>query len=449
MEEAIFTVYAYEGQDGEITIDIAAEAPLTVIPFDNRHSYRLQLPINVAVAPQEGECALLTIVPGQNELLRVNGRLEQEAKAFKIAPHEVFFQCSAALSRSRIWQQDRRSYWSGKRKFVCTQRKRENPDVTSFILEPCDEAPIGPVLPGQYVTVSMPIASGARQRSYSVSRRTDGKSLRISVRRVGAGGVSDLLHDLVDIGTELLVGVPAGRFVLSSPPARKVVLVSAGVGITPLLPMLDELAREDRGREIWFVHAARDAAHHLFEEEAREIAARAANGGVTLISCYSRPQEGDRCDFTGRLDSEFIAGLLPIKEADFYICGPDTFMTSVRDGLVERGAEAGSIRYEAFQASAGPTLDFSGKNIILESTVTFAKSGKSVVWSPGEGTLLDLALKNDVNVAYSCRFGDCQSCVQKVINGVVDHLGDEVPLLSLNQTLLCLAVPLGDLVLDC
>ncbi|TKB18649.1 MAG: 2Fe-2S iron-sulfur cluster binding domain-containing protein [Mesorhizobium sp.] len=449
MEEAIFTVLAHENAEGEIELDVAAEAPLSVIQFDNRYAYRLRLPGETA-AHDEGECALLTIVPGQNELLRVNGRFEREPGAVKIAPHEVFFHCSAALSRSRIWQQDRRSFWSGKRRFTCTERHRESPEVTSFVLKPCDKAPIGPVLPGQYITVSLPDETGVyRQRSYSVSRRADGQSLRISVRRTGAGRVSDLMHDAIEPGMELLIGVPAGRFVLSSPPERPIVLASAGVGITPLLPMLDELAREDSGREVLFIHAARDGTHHLFEDEARSITARAANGGIRLFTCYSRPRESDRCDLIGRLDADTLARLLPMADADFYLCGPDTFMTSLRDGLVVRGALPDSIRFEAFETSSGFSFDLSGKNVVCNSNVTFAKSGKSAVWSPGEGSLLDLALRNDVNVAYSCRQGDCQSCVQKVVSGVVDYPGGEEPLLSFGQTLLCLAVPRGDLVLDC
>lgn len=449
IESATFTVFAREGDDKNITVDITAEAPLAVIPHDNRHAYRLCLPADIA-APNEGECALLSIIPGQNELLRINGRCEPETNASKVVPREVYFHCSAALSRSRIWQQDRRSFWSGKRKFTCTERRRESADVTSFILEPSDEAPIGPVVAGQYVTVSVPDASGSRrQRSYSVSRRPDGKSLRISVRRVGASGMSDLLHDAVQPGMELHVGVPAGRFILSSPPSRRIVLISAGVGITPLIPMLEELALEDTGREVWFIHAARDAACHLFEEEAQTIAAQAENGGIKLFTSYSRPREGDRCDFVGRLDADVLAQLMPVDEADFYICGPDMFMTSLRDGLIARGTEPNAIRYEAFEASSGIGSDLVGKEGVSGSTVTFTRSGKTATWSPSDGTLLDLALTNSVEVAYSCRLGDCQSCVQKLISGVVDHLGDEVPLLSLNQTLLCLAVPRGDLVIDC
>ncbi len=449
MERAILTVFAREGENAEITLDIAAEAPLTVIPFDNRHAYRLHLPPDMP-GVTDGEFALLTIIPGQNELLRINGRFEREPDALKIAPREVYFHCSAALSRSRIWQQDRRSFWSGKRRFICTERYRESPDVTSFILTPCDRAPIGPVLPGQYVTISVPGASGAhRQRSYSVSRLSNGESLHISVRRVGAGGVSDCLHDTVQPGMELHVGVPAGRFVLSSPPDRRIVLISAGVGITPLLPMLEKLALEDSSREVWFIHAARDASRHLFEKAAKAIAAQAKNGRIKLIKCYSRPREGDSCDFAGRIDAQLLSRLLPVDEADFYLCGPDMFMTSLRDGLIAHGAELASIRYEAFEASSGLTLDLSHKDTVSSSKVTFLRSGKSALWSPSDGTLLDLALKNDVEVAYFCRLGDCQSCIQKVVSGVVDHLGEDVPLLSFDQALLCLSVPRGDLTLDC
>lgn len=449
MEEATFTVLAHEDERGEIVLDMTAEAPLSIVPADNRHAYRLRMQDDARTL-DEAECALLTIIPGQNELLRMNGRLERDrAQAVKILPNEVYFHCSAALSRSRVWQQDRRSFWSGKRKFVCAERRRESPDVTSFVFKPCDGAPIGPVLPGQYITVSLPGAANTRQRSYSVSRRPDGQTLRISVRRVGAGGFSDLLHETLEPGMEVLLGVPSGRFVLSSPSARRVVLISAGVGITPLLPMLDELAREDSGREVWFFHAARNGEHHLFEDETHAIAAQAKNGGIRVVSCYSRPREEDRCDHVGRIDADMLAHMLPMAQTDFYICGPDTFMTSLRDGLVERGAKPDAIRFEAFEASSGSAFNLTGKDVVSNSTVTFAKSGKSAVWSPSEGSLLDLALKNKVDVAYSCRLGDCQSCMQTIASGVVDYPGEEVPLLNSGQTLLCLAIPRGDLVLDC
>lgn len=449
IDEATFVVVAHEGQDGETTIDLTAEAPLSVIPFDNRHAYRLRLPPEV-VTGEEGECALATVAPGRNELLRINGRFEQENGAVKVVPREVFFHCSAAFARSRIWQQDRRVWWAGKRRFTCVERRRESPDVTSFVLKPRDEAPIGPVAAGQYVTVSMPDGTGvSRQRTYSISSRPDGNSLRISVRRTGGGGMSDMLHDTVKAGTEMLVGVPAGRFVLSSPPGRPIVLVSAGVGITPLLPMLDQLARDDGGRDVWFIHAARDGGHHLFADEARGIAESAKNGAIHLVSCYSRPRDGDESDLVGRIDARAIAGLVPVQEADFYICGPEAFMTSLREGLVAHGAAPESVRFEAFAATASGSLDLSGKDMVSSCKVTFARSGKTATWTPSDGSLLDLALENGIDVAYSCRLGDCQSCVQRTVSGIADYPSGEEPLLAYGQILLCQAVPRGDLVIDC
>lgn len=449
MQEATFTVLAHENARGEIALDVTGEAPLSVMPLGNRHAYHLSLADDVATGGQ-GECALLTVVPGQNELLRINGLFEQEPNAVRITPREVFFHCSAALSRSRIWQRDRRGFWSGKRRFICIGWHRENPDVVSFMLRPCDRAPIGPVQPGQYVTVALASAKDAPpQRSYSVSGRSEDGSLRISVRRLGAGGVSDLLHDTLQPGAELLVGAPAGRFVLSTPPGRPAVLVSAGVGITPLLPMLGELVRQDSGRPVWFIHAARDGAHHLFEDEARAIAGRATKGAICLLTCYSRPRDGDRADIVGRLDANALARLTPVAEADYYLCGPDTFMTALRDGLIARGADPDRVRFETFAASAGAALNLSGRDDIGTCEITFARSEKSAVWSPSDGSLLDIALKNNVDVAYSCRQGDCQSCVQIVLGGVVDYPGAEAPLLAWNQVMLCQAIPRGDLVLDC
>ncbi|WP_411036957.1 pyridoxamine 5'-phosphate oxidase family protein [Shinella sp. BYT-45] len=449
LEKATFVVIAHDRADGEVAIGLAGEAPVSVVPSGNTPVYRLQLPSDVSTGAR-GECALLVVVPGQNELLRINGRFEREAGALTITSREVFFHCSAAFSRARIWQQDRRKFWSGKRRFICVERHRESPDVTSFVLKPFDNAPIGPVLPGQYITVSLPDENGTpRQRSYSVSRRPDGKTLRISVRRIGAGGVSDLLHDTAEPGTEILVGSPAGRFVLSTPPGRPIVFLSAGVGVTPLLPMLEEVVGEDSGREVLFVHAARDGAHHLFEGEARAIAARAKNGGIRLVSCYSRPRPEDACDLSGRIDAAAIARMVQVKEADFYICGPSAFMMSLRDGLIAHGAAPEAIKIEAFEASAGAAFEVPGRAIASASTVAFAKSGKTAVWSPSEGSLLDLALKNGVDVAYSCRMGDCGSCVQNIVSGLVDYPGGEVPLLAYGQVLLCQAIPQGDLVVDC
>src|SRR5690606_27338792 len=238
---------------------------------------------------------------------------------------------------ARIWSDSRPVAWSGRRRFVCVTRKRESPDVVSFVFEPRDAAPVGPTVPGQYVTISLPHDERPvpRRRCYSISATPDARSLRITVRRVGSGGISALLHETVEPGDEVLLGPPGGQFVLDSDPSRPVVLVSAGVGVTPLLPMARQLAREQSDRGVWFVHAARHAGRHLFREGLDEGAR--AKPRFPLITVNSRPGAGEVDDISGRLDAATLARHVPMGQPDFYTCGPDGFMASLREGLDELG----------------------------------------------------------------------------------------------------------------
>lgn len=319
--------------------------------------------------------------------------------------------------------------------------------MKSLVLEPRDCAAIGPILPGQYVTVALPLdpCQPPRRRNYSVSGRRGERAICIAVRKVRDDGLSGLLHAVAE-GDEIHVGVPAGRFVFDSPPQRPVVLVSAGVGITPLLPMLEMLAGDCDPRDVWFVHAARDARHHLFAGEARQLATRSA-GHVRLFSAYSRAGEDEPCDHRGRLDAALLHRLVPAGNADFYICGPEAFMSSLRQGLIALGAAPENIRIEAFSSSGEGLADkLAGRP---DRKITFAQSGKDVTWRPSSGSLLDLALSNDVKVQYSCRNGDCQSCVQRLVSGAADYPTGDVPPLAEGQVLLCQAVPRTDMIIGC
>jgi ferredoxin-NADP reductase len=283
-----------------------------------------------------------------------------------------------------------------------------------------------------------------------VSATPDDRTLRVSVRRIGAGGVSDLLHQSVEPGSRVLLGAPGGQFILNSQAARPVVLVGAGVGITPLLPMAQALAAKPDGREVWFVHAARNGKHHLFADEVVRVVEQ---GGVSLklFTVYSQPEEGDAFHHHGRLDAAKLASLVPVAEADFYICGPDAFMAALKGGLVELGADPHSVRMETFEAKAiGLASLLAGElGAALPCQVEFARSGKTTTWDPEKGSLLDLALASDVEIQYSCRSGECQSCVQKIVSGMADYPAGNEPLLAYGQVLLCQAVPRGDVVLDC
>ncbi|MEO9338844.1 pyridoxamine 5'-phosphate oxidase family protein [Mesorhizobium sp. SB112] len=459
LDKARFTIFARgDGKDG-IALDLIGGVTLQPDSTANKPSFLLALPhdqFKDCTLPQSGECALLAVEPGQCETVRMNGVYrvlppDNEAEdRLNITPEETYFHCSAAFARSRIWTDARAAAWTGQRSFSCVAKLSESPDVMSFVLAPRDNAPLGVVTPGQYVTVSLPRdeSQPQRRRCYSVSSVPDGRSLRITVRRIGKGGVSDLLHDKVEPGDEVLVAAPAGGFVLDSAPSRAVVLVSAGVGITPLLAMLEELGREAADRDVWFIHAARDADHHLFREEALQIA-KQSEAAIRLFTAYSRSRHDEACDHCGRLDAPTIATLVQLSSADFYICGPDDFMSSLRQGLVALGASPESIRTEAFKPLAGVFPGTISGVGLATCQVKFARSGKTATWKPESRSLLDLALANAVDVQYSCRNGDCQSCVQRVVSGVVDYPAGDEPFLTYGQVLLCQAIPRGNLVLDC
>lgn len=394
-----------------------------------------------------GLVAMSVIARGRAELVRVNG----EASAGLLTAREMYFHCSAALSRARLWQADRRVTWVGRRRFLLTARDDTAPGVVSFTLTPDDTAPLGIVLPGEYVTLHWPDRTQAAglARSYSISACPVGRSLRITVRRIGAGGLSDLLHDHLQPGDRVCLTGPAGRFTLNSAPGRPVVLVSAGVGITPLFPMLEALAREETPRDVWFAHAARSGAHRIFRDEAIRIADEARAARIRVIDVLSRPAPGDSPDHAGRLDAATLARLVPVAGADIYICGPDPFMSALRADLPQHGADPSRIRTETFAAGQGGPVDLTGLDLPDRCKVTFAQSGRSVDWTPAAGTLLDLAEASGLTPPSMCRTGDCQTCVQRLRHGRVAHAMPEPPMLAEDRLLLCQAVPLGDIEIDC
>ena len=170
------------------------------------------------------------------------------------------------------------------------------------------------------------------------------------MKRHDQGLVSRQLHDRLEVGAIVDARPPAGDFVLDAASNRPVVLVSAGVGLTPMVSMLHELVARGDERPIWFVHGARDGAHHALAEE---VAARAAAvPNVRVHTAYSQPREQDReparFQSVGRVDAALLESLLPDLDADFYVCGPTGFMASLQEGLESRGVASERIHSEAF-----------------------------------------------------------------------------------------------------
>lgn len=304
------------------------------------------------------------------------------------------------------------------RPFRVADIRPESSSVLSFELVPVDRRPVPPHAPGQFV----PVRVGADVRSYSLSSAT---RRRISVKREGR--VSTHLHVAVEVGDVLELGIPAGAFVLGSPSPAPIALISAGIGVTPLLAMLEALASERSDREVWWIHSARDGAEHAFRGEAQAHLSRLPNGHAHVR--YTREQ--------ARLTGADILALGVPTDAEFRLCGPDRFVGDLTGQLTAGGALR--IQSESFGGAplppAGPVVEFS-------------RSGVTATYGAEHASLLEVAEANAVSVASSCRVGACHGCRAGVVAGTVRHEPEPLSPPPAGSALLCCAVPESDVVLD-
>lgn len=252
--------------------------------------------------------------------------------------------------------------WDGFKKFVVDRKVSESDRITSFYLKPDDGSELAPHLPGQYLTVRVPTGDGSTtMRNYSLSAQPGTGYYRISVKRESAvepggvaGRVSNYLHDQVGEGDAIEVGPPCGEFVLDVEAARRerrpLVLLSGGVGITPLLSMLHQAVSVGLDRDIFFVHGAINGSAHAFADEVRDLAS--ACDRVSTHFCYSEPEKDDLeknlCDSQGFITLELLRDLLPTLDCEYYLCGPKAFMVGLYGPLIEAGIDPNRINVEFF-----------------------------------------------------------------------------------------------------
>lgn len=254
--------------------------------------------------------------------------------------------------------------WTGFRDFQVSDKVRESAEITSFYLTPLDGKPIGKHRPGQYITIRLPMQDAdvnTTMRNYSISSAPGEEYLRISVKREAgfdgapAGYASCQLHDGFNVGDRIEVAPPAGEFVLetAADATRPIVLMSGGVGITPLLSMLHAAVQEDVPRNVVFIHAARNGDVHAFAHEVDELASQCDR--VTVHYRYSESSaqdaEAGNSHSVGFIDQELLERFLPGPNADFYFCGPAPFMDAMESLLRGWGVEESRIRFESFGPS--------------------------------------------------------------------------------------------------
>ncbi|MFI8073658.1 MOSC domain-containing protein [Streptomyces sp. NPDC086033] len=353
--------------------------------------------------------------------------------------------------------------WPGFRTLAVTDVVPESTSIFSLRLDSPDGLPLPPAQPGQFVTVRMrPDPLGPPViRSYSLSGKPGDAYYRISVKQEPHGVGSGYLRQHVAVHDTLEVAAPRGTFVLGDSPAP-LVLISAGVGATPVLAMLHSLADKHDPRPVWWIHGARDGTEHPFADEVRTLLARlpASHRHVT----YSRPRAEDRLgeDYqsAGRLSREVLAGLVLPPEADAYICGPVAFMDDMSKALVDCGTDPPRIHTETFGSvsaitpgivptdARAPHLPTTPPGPGTGPTVSFARSSLTVSWDPGYDTLLELAEACDVPVQWSCRSGVCHTCETALVSGQVDYSPEPIDAPADGNILICCSQPPVDVILD-
>lgn len=243
--------------------------------------------------------------------------------------------------------------WVDWRDFVIAERHGESEIITSFILKPADGGKVVPHKPGQYLTFRLDQAGlPGVKRNYSISCAPNDEHYRISIKREAAGTASKFFHDQAQVGTVLQCTPPAGDFHLASQPERPVVLLSGGVGLTPMVSMLETIADQHKGLPTWFVHGTAGRSTHAFTEHVKSLAER--HGSTTVATFYDQPptpggQFGDEAGtHRGFITIEWLQQNTPLAEADVYLCGPRPFLRFFVAGLVQVGVPAARIHYEFF-----------------------------------------------------------------------------------------------------
>ena len=360
---------------------------------------------------------------------------------------------------------------TGFRPFRVDRKVPESDTITSFYLVPEDGEPLADFLPGQFLTFMLTLPGRAEpvMRTYSLSDGPGHDYYRVSIKREPSptdqpdappGLSSTYFHDQVETGTTLTVGPPRGKFHLEPESDRALVLLSAGVGLTPMVSMANAVVRRGSKRPVWFIHGARNGREHALGKHVRHLARQHEN--LHLHIRYSRPDpidvEGFDYDGVGHVDIAALKQVLPFDDYEFYLCGPTPFMKSLYCGLLATGVAETRIHYEFFGPGSLLTEEAGSRGaapsrtaeqeLSGETMVTFARSGITATWDASAGTILDLAEHHGLSPDYSCRSGICHTCSCQLIDGEVEYLEEPLDPPAAGQVLICCSRPKEPIVVD-
>jgi MOSC domain-containing protein YiiM/ferredoxin-NADP reductase len=350
----------------------------------------------------------------------------------------------------------------GFRSLAVTAIDQESADVLSLMMQSKDRQPLPTALPGQYVVLRIHRIPDQPPlfRSYSLSGPLSTERYRITVKIEPNGAAGSYLRERVRVGDALDVSSPRGSFILQSG-ERPVVLLSAGIGATPVLAMLHALAAAHSTRQVLWLHGAHDRRHHPFADEVRRLMSALPHGRSYV--CYSRPGSRDRMgedfDATGHLSRSVFDEVGVPREADVYLCGPTRFMADMKAALASLGVAPERIHVELFNGSESITPGVVGTaaqapHLLKDDAntgplVSFARSGIAAHWKPSAyQSILELAEACDVPVRWSCRTGVCHTCESGLVSGAVVYGPEPLENPADGNVLVCCSQPIGDVVID-
>jgi ferredoxin-NADP reductase/MOSC domain-containing protein YiiM len=406
----------------------------------------------------------LLYLPGQsNEQLQRALRIPALSKGWQSSFQALLQQdlgSNPAAGNPGLASEEQPPAWRGFRQMRVAHINKESNSVTSFVLAPIDGQPLPVFRAGQFVVLRLPVDPGKPPvlRSYSLSDLPAADHLRISVKSELNGIGSSFLCTHTQAGDVLEVSAPRGSFTLR-PSQSPAVLLSAGVGATPVMSMLHALAAEKSQREIWWIYGARNRAEHPFAEESRSLLKQLPRGRGYIV--YSKPalidKVGEDFDARGHIDTALLETIGVSKASDFYLCGPTSFLQDMRDGLGTWGVLAENVHTEIFGTLESITP---GMAQVVHTPhlppgppgsgppVSFARSGITAAWDRKFASLLELAEACDVPVRWSCRSGVCHTCITGLIGGSVIYNPEPLERPAPGNVLVCCSQPNAGVTLD-
>ncbi len=366
-----------------------------------------------------------------------------------------------------------RAAWQGYRLFKVAAIQREAESCHSVYLRPADGKPIAGFLPGQHLTIRLPMddESKTHVRCYSLSSSFHPNFYRITVKAVASpmgrpelpvGLVSNYINHRLKEGATIEVKSPAGDFYLDAASSSPVILLAGGVGITPLMSMIQSTLINQPHRKMLLIYGSLNGQQHIFKHEL-DLLQRQSNN-LTILNCYSTPLPedclGTDYQLAGRIDHSLLKQILPQADVTFYLCGPPPFMQSVYSALIDLGIDNSRIQFEAFgpasverivssDSGSGASISHEGQNAADQKfRVMFAQSAVSAEWDSPCSTLLDLANQHDVPIETGCRAGSCGTCETRLLSGSVNYPKHLSIKCGAGSCLPCVAKPSSDIELE-